>query len=125
MPGYRRFIAYVYAYDQGKKGDGKPSARAVAELHVERDGKIRLGQKGVAGTDHPLRIALKASGGGSAKGRRAEFGDAFVGKVFGKDGMRIAAQVQPREIVRKPPQSVVQMKVPRTEKRALFRRLHR
>ena len=23
MPGYRRFIAYVYEYVQGKKGDGK------------------------------------------------------------------------------------------------------
>lgn len=48
MPGYRRFIAYVYAYDQGKKGDGK------GFIKVEvRNGICRMNFKleGILGRD--------------------------------------------------------------------------
>ncbi len=48
MPGYRRFIAYVYAYDQGKKGDGKGFIKVEA-----RNGICRMNFKlqGTLGRD--------------------------------------------------------------------------
>ena len=48
MPGYRRFIAYVYEYLQGKKGDGKGFIKVEA-----RNGICRMNFKleGIPGRD--------------------------------------------------------------------------
>ena len=40
MPGYRRFIAYVYEYSQGKKGEGKGFIKVEA-----RNGTCRMNIK--------------------------------------------------------------------------------
>ena len=40
MPGYRRFIAYVYEYSQGKKGEGKGFIKVEA-----RNGNCRMNFK--------------------------------------------------------------------------------
>ena len=56
MPGYRRFIAYVYEYLQGKKGDGKGFIKVEA-----RNGICRMNFKleGIPGRDS---VKVKAYG---------------------------------------------------------------
>ena len=66
MPGYRRFIAYVYEYVQGKKGDGKGFIKVEA-----RNGICRMSFKlrGIQGRDS---VEARAYGyvreGNSARG---------------------------------------------------------
>lgn len=66
MPGYRRFIAYVYEYVQGKKGDGKGFIKVEA-----RSGICRMSFKlrGIQGRDSAeVRVYGYVREGNSARG---------------------------------------------------------
>ena len=66
MPGYRRFIAYVYEYVQGKKGDGKGFIKVEA-----RNGICRMSFKlrGIQGRDSAeVRVYGYVREGNSARG---------------------------------------------------------
>lgn len=66
MPGYRRFIAYVYEYVQGKKGNGKGFIKVEA-----RNGICRMSFKlrGIPGRDPAqVRAYGYVRGGNSARG---------------------------------------------------------
>ena len=66
MPGYRRFIAYVYEYVQGKKGDGKGFIKVEA-----RNGICRMSFKlrGIQGKDSAeVRAYGYVREGNSARG---------------------------------------------------------
>ena len=66
MPGYRRFIAYVYEYVQGKKGDGKGFIKVEA-----RNGICRMSFKlrGIQGRDSAeVRAYGYVREGNSARG---------------------------------------------------------
>lgn len=79
MPGYRRFIAYVYEYVQGKKGDGKGFIKVEA-----RNGICRMSFKlrGIPGRD-PAQV--RAYGyvreGNSARGIYLGKGDVSGGQA--------------------------------------------